>query len=208
MIGSVPVRTAGAALFFLFLGGCGIGQADRDGEQKLLKQLNRQLRSYNIEEVRAATLAVTRQGIEPLFPVLCDNAFHRDPRIRFITVSAAAAAGNRVFVPVFLKALADSNSLIRTRAIKGLAESEYLEAARSIAERLNDPSRQVRLAASAALGRLKALEGIPPLLDRWRTCGNPLEEATAWKSLREISGLDLPREISLWVRWWEPVPEP
>ncbi|HOO76499.1 MAG TPA: HEAT repeat domain-containing protein [bacterium] len=208
MIGSVPVSIAGAALSVFFLIGCGSGETDRDGDRRLLRRLTCQLRSDKIEEVRAATLSVTEEGIEPLFPVLFDNAFHRDPRIRFITVSAAAAAGDRAFAPVFLNALADSNSLIRTRALKGLAESEYLEAALPISDCLKDPSRQVRLGATAALGRLKALEGIPPLLERWRASGNTLEEATAWKSLREISGIDLPREISLWTRWWEPVREP
>lgn len=99
----------------------------------------------------------------------------------------------------FLRA---TDSGVRMRALQILSELPEVPVFPSAArELLTDSDSRVRTAAGDAAANARDLASIPGILSSLEA-GDPAERNSAYKTLRAISGRQLPDSNEQWVAWW------
>lgn len=109
--------------------------------------------------------------------------------------------------------LASQNSGARWQAVQALGDTRDPAVAEYLAPMLEDPDIFVRMATARILGDLKAVLGIPALIDGLEDPEPSVREA-AFVSLRAVSGRDLrfepdaketerAKQVKAWRDWWK-----
>lgn len=143
-----------------------IGEPAVPGLLELLKDNNPAIRRNAGDALGRMPLNLQAQAVDVLLPAFKD----KDEFTRGEAAMRLAGMGG-VAVPVFLTALQGGDVDLKLRALDGLEEiaDTRAEVVNALMETLADPSRTVRLRASAVLGRLgqkdeKMAERLLPLL--------------------------------------------
>lgn len=133
---------------------------------------------------------------------------------------AAKASSNDAAQPEWWPLVGDlssQNSGARWGAVQALGETHDPAVAEYLAPMLKDPDIFVRMATARVLGDLRAVVGIPALIDALEDSEASVREA-AVVSLREISGRDFrfdptakeperAKRVKAWRDWWEKASE-
>ncbi len=176
----MPVRLAAAVA---------LGQM---GNEQGIQFLVEQLKSGD-EKVRASAVEALRTIGKPATNLLIKAAQSKDPMQRWGAVAALGETGEPKAVPILLRALRDEDENVRAVAAASLGKLRYEKAAPQLVKALTDKSERVqahaewalenigekaipailegakgtatRLRAFRLLGRLKARESVPILMD-------------------------------------------
>ena len=196
----MPVRLAAAVA---------LGQM---GNEQGIKFLIDQLKSSD-EKVRAAAVEALRTIGKPATRLLIEAAQSKDSLQRWGAVAALGETGDPKAVPILLKALRDEDENVRAVAAASLGKLRYARAARQLVQALADKSERVqahaewalenigeraipaimdgakrtatKLRAFRLLGRLKAREAVPLLIEGLKDRKPEIRSMAAW-ALGEI----------------------
>jgi HEAT repeat protein len=196
----IPVRLAAAVA---------LGQMENEEGIKFLIE---QLKSSD-EKVRASAVEALRTIGKPATPLLIEAAQSKDSLQRWGAVAALGETGDPKAVPILLKVLKDEDENIRAVAAASLGKLQYARAARQLVSALADKSERVqahaewaleniaeraipaimegakgsaaRLRAFRLLGRLKAHQAVPILIDGLDDRRPEIRAVAAW-ALGEI----------------------
>ncbi len=197
----MPVRLAAAVA---------LGQM---GNEQGINFLIDQLKSSD-EKVRAAAVEALRTIGKPATRLLIEAAQSKDSLQRWGAVAALGETGDPKAVPILLKALRDEDENVRAVAAASLGKLRYARAARQLVQALADKSERVqahaewalenigeraipaimdgakrtatKLRAFRLLGRLKARETVPLLIEGLEDRKPEIRSMAAW-ALGEIS---------------------
>ncbi len=196
----MPVRLAAAVA---------LGQM---GNEQGIKFLIDQLKSSD-EKVRAAAVEALRTIGKPATRLLIEAAQSKDSLQRWGAVAALGETGDPKAVPILLKALRDEDENVRAVAAASLGKLRYARAAHQLVQALADKSERVqahaewalenigeraipaimdgakrtatKLRAFRLLGRLKAREAVPLLIEGLKDRKPEIRSMAAW-ALGEI----------------------
>ncbi len=196
----MPVRLAAAVA---------LGQM---GNEQGINFLIDQLKSSD-EKVRAAAVEALRTIGKPATRLLIEAAQSKDSLQRWGAVAALGETGDPKAVPILLKALRDEDENVRAVAAASLGKLRYARAARQLVQALADKSERVqahaewalenigeraipaivdgakrtatKLRAFRLLGRLKAREAVPLLIEGLKDRKPEIRSMAAW-ALGEI----------------------
>ncbi len=196
----MPVRLAAAVA---------LGQM---GNEQGINFLIDQLKSSD-EKVRAAAVEALRTIGKPATRLLIEAAQSKDSLQRWGAVAALGETGDPKAVPILLKALRDEDENVRAVAAASLGKLRYARAARQLVQALADKSERVQAHAEWALenigeraipaivdgakrtatklrtfrllGRLKAREAVPLLIEGLKDRKPEIRSMAAW-ALGEI----------------------
>lgn len=123
-----------------------------------------------------ALLAVGRPATAPVLRALSDE----DPFVRALAAEVLGAVGDRTSVRPLIKALADKEATVRDKATWALGLLSDPDGAAAVAEMMRgDPSLEVRVTATTALGRMGCRASVEPLIESLQGEPARLREAAA-----------------------------
>lgn len=134
----------------------------------------------------------------PLVHAACEG----DAPVREAAVRALAAQKDSRTAELLERALRDPAAGVRVLAARGLGrlgDPVHVEPLR--AALLKDNDWCVRKAAAEALGRIRARESVPPLLDAMAAEGGILQE-TCHAALLSLSAQTFGFDLARWKEWW------
>ena len=154
--------------------------------------------------VRAVALealgrAYSRQAIPEILPLLQERDFE-------VLRAAIVALGDlQAFeaIPPLIDLLGHEEDAVRTAALDTLGDfGKADECVEPVVGLLEDGAWQVRAAAMQALGKLRSVHSIQPLIDALRREEGRLRD-DAVASLKALTGNDYYPDAELWQSWWD-----
>lgn len=161
-----------------------------------------QLTESKDEAVRASLLRVIAEGRysdtrEAIAVCLTDGSWD----VRRRAIQALAASGAADAAPLIAPACADAEIAVRCAALEGLAAlRSELVLPFALAD-LAHPSWQVRTSAILALGKVRHVDSIGPLIERMAVEEGRLVQDIG-VALAEITGRDFGQRIEGWQQFW------
>ncbi|MFT7667849.1 MAG: hypothetical protein ACI8X5_000534 [Planctomycetota bacterium] len=121
--------------------------------------------------------------------------------IRYRTVQALEARGERSAIPAIVELTKDKESAIRSASIEALTTMKHEPVVEIAILALNDKIWQVRSSAAKALYVMRAKRSIDPLISRMeQEEGRLLEDYS--KALEEITAKGYGLRTEMWRKWW------
>lgn len=149
-------------------------------------------------------------GEELYIKLFIDNAADPDAGVRTAAIRALGNHGGPEHVPVLVKALRDSDKLVRLEAARALQRVHNPAAVEPLMIACNaerEPEAEIRAEAADALGQYAD----PRILGSLQSCladSNLTVNYAGLRSLRTLTGQDFGMDRVAWRNWLEKSPDP